>query len=177
MDFEPIITNDINQLQEIFDLRVEVWEKSPFHEIVNKNLFPNGWSDNLDSSGHHIIVHDGKKKIIASARLNFYEKTKSLPFFSLINHVQLPREGPLGYYSRLVVNEKGYGISKKIDEFVINYCKIKSINWIIGLSNTRTELMTNKLGFRVYGKTEIKYHELSKKHPVDIIIKTLKNEF
>jgi len=47
---KPIILTDKSRLQEIYDLRVEAYEKSPKSKYVNKEIFPKGWVDHLDDN-------------------------------------------------------------------------------------------------------------------------------
>ena len=65
MKLEPILLKDKTRLQEIYDLRVDVWENSEKREFVNKQLFPNGWFDELDETAHHWIITNDDDKIMA----------------------------------------------------------------------------------------------------------------
>lgn len=175
MKHQPSFIENQKFHKEIFNLRVKVWEDSCFNSIVNKKLFPKGWSDELDIDGKQLVVFDKSKRIVAAARINVFDSVEQLPFFTSIHHLNLPKTRPFVYYSRLVVDahHQGNGVSKSIDDFVINYCKLNDIQWIIGLSNKRTEVMVKRSEFKIFGDTTIKYHENSKEHKVDVIIKTL----
>ncbi|MFT3947934.1 MAG: GNAT family N-acetyltransferase [Agriterribacter sp.] len=172
--FQPTLLIDKSRIQEIYDLRVDVWEHSAKQEFVNRRLFPKGWFDELDQLGHNFIVTD-TNKIIAAARLNCFNTLKSFPFYEDIKQVGLPADLPFGYYSRLVVSEnyQGKGISQKLDQAIIGHATNLKLKWIVGLSSNRTNIMVQKLNFINHGTANIRYHNNSNFHLVDVIIKHL----
>lgn len=172
MNLEPTLLTDTNRLQEIYDLRVDVWESSEKNDFVNRRLFPNGWFDELDETGYNFIIEDNGK-IIASARLNYFARIDEFPFYTDIQNIKLPTEIPFGYYSRLVVANQfqGNGISRKLDDAIINLATQLNLKWIIGLASERTDLMVKKLGFANYGSANVKYHDNSDAHLINVIIK------
>jgi hypothetical protein len=56
---------DKSRLQEIYDLRVDVWARSDKNEFVNRDLFPNGWYDILDDTAKHWVILNTSDKIVA----------------------------------------------------------------------------------------------------------------
>lgn len=175
MPLEPTLLTDKKRLQEIYNLRVEAWENSPESEKVNRQLFPNGWFDDLDEIALHWVIFNDKNKIIASARLNIMDNLKEFPYMKLIKHIKIPDTTPFAFYSRLVVapSYQGNSISAKLDFSILEFCKIINVTWILGLASHRTELMVKKFGFKNCGITRINYTELSEPHEINIIIKTI----
>ncbi|WP_375558993.1 GNAT family N-acetyltransferase [Bernardetia sp. OM2101] len=96
---------DTSQLQKIYDLRVIAYENSEQSVHINKTLYPNGWSDELDEKEDvfHWIVRDNNK-LVASARLvvleNLNETDGEFEEYSSL----IPLERPFVYWSRLVVH-------------------------------------------------------------------------
>lgn len=113
------LLSDKSQLQEIYDLRVSAYENSEQSVHVNKTLYPNGWSDDLDEKegAFHWVVMDNNK-IVASARLVVIENlTETDGEFE--DYAQLiPLERPFVYWSRLVVdpNYRKQGIRIELDK-------------------------------------------------------------
>lgn len=100
---KPTLLNDKFRLQEVYDLRVTAYENSPKSIYVNRQLFPNGWFDNLDQ--HRGALHwiiEQENKIIAAARLVLlYELKNTNEDFDKFD---LPPDRPFAYWSRLVVH-------------------------------------------------------------------------
>lgn len=173
MKLEPIILTDKTRLQEVYDLRVDAWENSPESQKVNRQLFPNGWFDVLDEIGLHWVIFNDQNKIIAAARLNIFDNLQEFPYLKFIKNINIPNTTPFAFYSRLVVapSYQGNSISTNLDLSILDFCKMKNVTWIIGLSSHRTELMVKKFGFKNFGITRINYGKLSDTHEVNIIIK------
>lgn len=175
MTLEPHILTDKNQLQEIFNLRVEVWENTDRSLFVNRKLFPEGWSDELDKTGIHCIISDDIGIIIAAARLNCFTSLHDYPYYKSIKHLKLPEQVPFGFYSRLIVSPKfqGNGLSSKLDKAIIKLSHECGLKWLVGLASDRTQLMIDKLGFINFGTADVKYHHLSDLHHINVIVKEL----
>lgn len=176
-NFNPVVLSDDRFFPELCQLRVHAWENSRLSDVVNSTLFPNGWSDPLDHSPHtaHIVIFNSNEQIIAGGRVNFFNTLQELPFYKNIMPLQLPHSTPLAFYSRLVVNKhyRNKGLSRIIDEYVVEFCAQKKMKWIIALSNLRADVYKNKLGYKIYGNIDIKYHKESCDHSVHVIAKTL----
>jgi len=101
--YKPELLTDKSRLQEIYDLRVTAYENSPKSMYVNKQTFPNGWSDHLDEKENtlHWIVEENNK-IIASARLAILNNIKDTN--EKFDKFEIPIERPFAYWSRLVVH-------------------------------------------------------------------------
>jgi len=65
-ELTPQLVTDDSLLKEVYDLRLNVWEHSGNTEFVNRNLYPDGWYDELDETAYHWIVINDENKIIAS---------------------------------------------------------------------------------------------------------------
>lgn len=103
INLKPELLTDKSRLQEIYDLRVTAYESSPKSIYVNKEIFPNGWFDELDKvdTSLHWIVEDNNK-IIAAARLVILNNIKDTN--EEFDKFELPTERPFAYWSRLVVH-------------------------------------------------------------------------
>ncbi|MDO7886638.1 hypothetical protein [Hymenobacter cheonanensis] len=66
----PQLLADASRLPEIYALRVAAWEQSPGQPYVNRELFPQGWSDALDThrGARHWVVED-EGRLVAAARV------------------------------------------------------------------------------------------------------------
>ncbi len=175
MTFEPILLTDKIKLNEVFQLRVNVWENSPQKIFVNRKLFPNGWTDHLDNSAYNFIIIDSFQNVIAAARLNIFNDYQDFPFYKNVKHLNLPIEFPYGYYSRLVVSNshQGNGLSSKLDNSILELADTLKLNWLIGLASERTQYMIEKLGFVNLGEAFVRYHPSTPRHLVNVIIKIL----
>jgi len=173
---KPIILSDKSRLQEIYDLRVEAWEKSENKGFVNRKLFPDGWFDDMDVDGIQLIITNEENTIVASSRLNTYNDFHNFPYYNYLKHLTLPETFPFAYYSRLVVNPayQGKGLSKVMDSAIIDLCEVNNVRWVMGLSNVRTEFMVNRLGFKIVGSVIVNYNEYSENSEQSVIIKSLK---
>ena len=92
------------RLQEIYDLRLEVWEHSGESNFVNRKLFPNGWYDELDKTALHWVTFNDQSKIVAAARLNIFHSLEDSPYYSSMKHILFPSNLPFAFYSRIVVH-------------------------------------------------------------------------
>ncbi len=126
------LLSDTSKLQEIYDLRVNAYENSEQSSHVNKTIYPNGWSDDLDEKegAFHWVVMDNDK-IVASARLVTLKNLEETDGeFEDYTHF-IPLERPFVYWSRLVVhpNYRRQGIRIELDkirrEFLIKNPHIK----------------------------------------------------
>lgn len=178
MTYDPHILTDNNQLQEIFDLRISVWENTNKSQFVNRQLFPTGWSDELDKTGIHCIISDDFGTTIAAARLNCFNSLIEYPYYESIKQLKIPNQTPFGFYSRLIVSPEfqGNGLSSKLDKAIIKLSQQNRLKWLIGLASDRTQFMIERLGFINLGSANIKYHNLSDIHHINVIVKQL-NDF
>jgi predicted GNAT family N-acyltransferase len=131
-NLEIKLLSDKSQLQKIYDLRVIAYENSEQSAHVNKTLYPNGWSDDLDEKEDvfHWVVMDNER-LVASARLVILESLTETDgefedYTSLI-----PLKRPFVYWSRLVVHPdyRTKGIRIELDKirksFLSNNPQIK----------------------------------------------------
>ncbi len=111
IDFEIKLLSDKTKLQQIYDLRVRAYQDSEQSNHINKTIYPNGWSDDLDKKegAFHWIVMD-KDKIIAAARLVILESLDDTDGEFEDYTSFIPLERPFVYWSRL---RRQFRIQKK----------------------------------------------------------------
>lgn len=174
MNFEPILLTDKSRLKEIYDLRVTAWEHSDKGAVINHQLFPEGWYDELDSEANHWIITNEEDKIIASARLNIFTNLEAFPYRSSLRNIKLVHKTPLGFYGRLVVHPQYHGLdlSVKLVTARINYCEMKRIPLLEALvTRERIKNILLKLDFKIIDQIEVNYHALTPPHLVNVFAK------
>ena len=168
------VLNNRFRLQEIFDLRLHVWENSGNIEFVNRKLFPNGWYDELDESAIHWMILNHQNQIVASARLNIFYSLKESPYCESINHLPFPAEVPFAFFSRLVVHPKyrQRGLSRQLYEARARFCRERKIAWSQVFINSPFVINTFEAeGFKNIGQAEVSYHVASPSHAVNVFVK------
>src|SRR6185312_1265926 len=158
------LLNNPFRLQEIFDLRLDVWENSGNIEFVNRKLFPNGWYDQLDESAIHWVILNHQNRIVASARLNIFYSLKESPYCASISHLPFPAEVPFAFFSRLVVHPqyRQRGLSRQLYEARARFCRERKIAWSqVFINNPYVISMFEAEGFKNTGETEVSYHASS----------------
>jgi predicted GNAT family N-acyltransferase len=174
MNLQPKLLTDKSRLQEIYDLRVDVWENSEKSEFVNRQLFPNGWFDDLDDNAYHWVIENDENKIVAAARLNIFDHLTEFPYHQFLKDISLPQTNPFGFYSRLVIHPEyqGLGLSIRLITSRMHFCEEKKIFWLQGLAtNDRIKNLFEKLNFQIVGQAEVNYHEFTTPHLVNVFIK------
>lgn len=174
MTLEPILLTDKTRLQEIYDLRVDVWENSEKSKFVNRQLFPDGWFDDLDQTAFHWVITNDQDKIIAAARLNLFDDFNQYPYNDFLKNLTIPKTTPFGFYSRLVIHPEyqGLGLSIRLDTSRMLFCEAKKIRWLQVLAtNDRIKNLFEKLNFKIIGQAEVNYHEFTEPHLVNVFIK------
>lgn len=174
MKLEPELLADKSRLQEIYDLRVEVWEHSGKNQLVNKKLFPKGWHDPLDESGLHWVVNNEEGKIIAAARLNIFNSFEEFPYYPFMQHLPLPTVMPFAFYSRLVIHPEYQrnGFSNKLVHCRMQYCEAHKIPWLqVLINNPHIINLFEKLECQTVGKAMVNYHEFTEPHSVNVFIR------
>lgn len=100
-------------ITELAKLRVDAYEND---DLINHSIYPNGWVDELDKIGIHLIVRDANR-IIGSSRLNEIDSLFDIPWLSELSN-SIESNGKAIYLSRLVVHPsyKGRGIGRLLDD-------------------------------------------------------------
>ena len=163
-----------SQLQEVCDLRIEAWQHSGKTEFVNKQLFPKGWYDELDSTALHWITVNDEQKIVAAARLNLFCSLEAFPYYNAIRHLSIPATVPFAFFSRLVVHPhyRSNGLSRQLYAERAAFCKKKGIAWSqVFINNPGVIRLFETEGFVNIGHAEVNYHIASQPHPVKVFIK------
>jgi len=145
---------DTSRLPEIFDFRVKAYENSAYSKIVNRTLFPDGWSDEADQFSFHWILTNVEDVIVASARLTYFETVEQLASIDIdISQFNLSVSKPFALISRLVVDKtlRNHGISKLFDTVRID--KMKKDNIPMCFAEARQERIKSleNLDFGIVG--------------------------
>lgn len=173
MTFEPILLKDKTRLQEIYDLRVDVWENSEKKAFVNRQLFPNGWYDDLDLISDHIIIVNELNIIIASARLSIFHRVEEIPYLPTLYRSFFKKKLPITMLSRVVVSDchRNLKLSLKLDLYAMHNAQKKSMG-IFGYSTLRrANYYVIKHKWNSIAEIEIDYKDGSGPHLVNLIYK------
>lgn len=171
---KPELLTDTSRLQEIYDLRVSAWENSEKKGFINREMFPNGWSDKLDKEAHHFVITNAHDQIIAAARLNIFSSLDTAPYGDLIKNMNASNKGPFGYLGRLVIHPQyqQQNLSSKLIAARVNYCEANKISWLQALvTSERVKNILTRLDFKVKGQIEVNYHEFTPSHAVNVFVK------
>lgn len=171
---KPELLTDTSRLQEIYDLRLNVWEHSGKSKFVNRKFYPNGWHDHLDGSAFHWIVINDQNKIIASARLNIFNSLEEFPYFLSVKNFSLPDVMPFAFFSRLVVHPqyRQNGLSRKLYNDRTRFCEERGIRWSqVFINNPVIISQFEKSGYKNIGQANVNYHPCSDPHSVNVFIK------
>ena len=144
-------TNKI-QLAQIYKLRVKAWEQ---YGHITKEIYPNGYFDDLDKDALHWTIAINKK-IIASARLNILDNLNQLPYPGTFKRVLAAQSDCLfAFYSRLVVDPdfQGHDMSKILDMERVKYIKSRpEIKFAIATAGLRRAKKLEQYGFETIGR-------------------------
>lgn len=168
-----LLTNKDN-LQEVYNLRVKVWEHKGDCDFVNRELFPNGWYDELDESAYHWITINGRLEIVAAARLNIFHSLKDSPYFEATRHLQFSDSGSHAFYSRLVVHPdyRCRNLSKQLYQQRAAFCNEQGIRQAqLFTNNPYVISMYQANGFNVAGQGMVSYHPALAPHSVHVLAK------
>lgn len=153
------LLTDKSQLQKIYDFRVHAWENSPAKKIVNKTLFPNGWSDSVDEFSLIWYKTNALQQIVATARLTYFDDIQNAINIGLnLKKFKLPPERPFGFLSRLAIDKSSRrkGLSRHFDEIRINKLKEDKIKFaLVEVINQRVKGL-EALGFKIIGAVNFK---------------------
>ena len=94
------VGKDRGLLQQIFKLRVTCRQDDGY---ITSEKYPDGWFDEMDISANHFAVFR-EDKLIAAARINYYDKISEHYYFHYFNDLTgYPENEPVAYLSRVVV--------------------------------------------------------------------------
>ena len=174
MTWEPKLLTDKSRLREIYDLRVSVWENSDKSGFINRQLFPNGWYDELDDEAHHWVITNEQGQIIAAARLNIFYSLDAFPYGTSIRNLNAPNTAPFGFFGRLVIHPQyqGLNLSAKLISARIKYCEMNKVHWLQALvTNDKIKNIMTRMDFKIIGQIEVNYHEFTPPHAVNVFVK------
>jgi len=147
---------DKTRLQEIYDLRVTAYANSPYATYINRNIYPNGYYDYLDSldSTKHWIVEDSQK-IIGSVRAAIVKNISDLK--EDLTQLGLPNNETFAYCGRTAVHPKFRNgqVILQLDQLVINFIKEdKEIKFALCYVIPERVNAVKKLGFHFIGSIQ-----------------------
>ena len=159
---KPQLLADNSRLEEIYNLRVEAWENSERTNSINRNNFPNGWSDTIDPQAFHWIVTNETNQIIASARLSLHNSLDELPYPPAFKKFNLPSERPFAFYTRMVVAHeyRSLFLVKKLDKCRIEFIKKLQLPYTVATCTDKRINSLVELGFEILGNTTIEYADI-----------------
>jgi predicted GNAT family N-acyltransferase len=171
-NLKPFLLKDKSRFQEIFDLRVIAHENSENAELINRNLFPNGWFDSIENSGLHWVIENENSKIIASARLNILTNINEIEYHSIFEKYKLPTNKPFGFLSRLVIhpNFRGVGLAKELDEARLLYLKSNKIEYALATAQDARAKSLIKYGFKLLGIDYVQFLKIMQPDREHILI-------
>jgi len=153
--YEPLLTKippGSPELQKIYHLRVLCHEHSG-SEFINRQLFPNGWADDLDEldTTIHWIIKEGER-IAASARLCIVHHLDYAPLLHF-KGLALPKQRPFAYWSRLVVHPdyRKTNCTRQLDQVRKQYLTDHHIPFAVCLAAKHREQAIRRLGFEHIG--------------------------
>jgi predicted GNAT family N-acyltransferase len=173
-NLKPELLTDVTRLPEIYDLRLKVWEHAGKNEFVNRQLYPNGWFDQLDNSAFHWVVINRRNKIIASARLNLFNSFEEFPYFLSVKDFPFPEVMPFAFFSRLVVHPhyRQNGLSRQLFISRSIFCEERGIGWSqVFINNVFIMNQFEKSGYKNIGQAQVAYHPCVDPHLVNVFIK------
>lgn len=171
---KPLTCN--SRLKEIYELRVTAWEHSASGSVINHQLFPNGWQDELDTNALHWIITSDQDKIIASARLNVFYRPEAFPYYPSLKQLPIPRQSSFGFCSRLVIHPeyRGLGLTTRLLTARLDYCDAHDLSWASAFVTCRSvKEKLGTLGFRSIGEIAVNYHKLTHPHQVEVFVREL----
>lgn len=165
-----------SRLREIYRLRVTAWEHSTGGTVINHDLFPDGWTDELDEDARHWTVTDDTGRIVASARLNIFDHPEQFPDYRSLLTLPVPSETPFAFCSRLVVHPsyRGRGLSTGLLRERLAYCEAHGVAWAsayVTLHSVKAKLREE--GFGAIGEIDVRYHQDTPTHKVEVFGKRL----
>jgi predicted GNAT family N-acyltransferase len=173
------LLGDKTRLQEIYDLRIQAYENSPKSIFVNKEIFPKGWSDNLDENEntYHFIVQDNNMIVAAGRVALVYHIDQITDLDDAFSKYKLPDERPFAYFSRLVVHKdyRKKGLPDSLDSARINFLKDQTkAKFAIGWATPDRHLSLIKYGFVNLGIFNYTYSSNNKNISVSFFCNYLK---
>lgn len=174
MNLEPKLLTDRSRLKEIYKLRVRSWELSDKGGIINQHLFPDGWHDELDPTAQHWVITNERDEIIASARLNIFNRLEDYPYGALASNLDIHKCAPFGFYGRLVIHPQyqGLNLSAKLITSREHYCETIDLRWRQALvTNERIKNILSRFNFEYKGQIKVNYHKFTEPHLVDVLVK------
>lgn len=147
--YVPALMPDADYLPHIYHLRALAWERSPDGDMINRGLYPAGWTDALDATATHWIICNEVGDLIASARLNVLtDLNELLPVEEYTSYV-IEIGKPIACMSRLVTHPdyRNLGLSHEMDKVRIAFAEAGSVRSMVGIAGDLGISRLEKLGF------------------------------
>lgn len=148
---EPQLVESIKEKAEIYKLRVLAWDSSKNNHFINKIVFPDGFSDELDATATHWAIKSDDR-IIGCVRTNLLNSLDDFTDGNAFKNFTIP-SGQFVYFSRIAIhpdyqhNNLAVGLAKKIvDEF-------RNSSTGFALTLYTADGFAERFGFRFLGDT------------------------
>ena len=176
----PNLLTDNQYLQEIYHLRVDAWEESPYAFLVNREAFPNGLTDSLDEKAYHFISRKlPEEKIIASGRVNILSSLDDLSKSEAAAFRQFIGDGyhNIGFISRQSIHAayRRIGLTKAFDHARLRFMQEQGLRICIAYANPERLNRLYSYGFVKLGTFTFKIGGKFKEHTWTAVMIDLKN--
>lgn len=176
----PELLTDKELLPEVYNLRVEAWEHSPYSFLVNRKAFPNGLTDNMDDTAHHFIMKKMPKgEIIGSGRVNILASLDDLSVHEAEAFKQFIGDGytDIGFMSRLSIHHeyREMGLTEEFDRARLRFMQTKGLRICIAYANPERLDRLYSYGFIELGTFTFKIGGKFKEHTWTAVMIDLKN--
>jgi predicted GNAT family N-acyltransferase len=171
MNWEPQEVSDGKTLEQIYQLRAEVW----IAEGSNPASFPDGkLYDTHDTHAFHSIIKQGTQ-IIAAARFCLHDSIQELPHYDQFNHIKLELPTPVASFNRLLVLQqyRKQGIAKSLYQQRITSTLRLGAKAIIVICNPLLHDMYTSMEFKAVEKVPSPEWEPAHLVENDILVRIL----
>lgn len=177
---DPELLLDDSKLPEVYNLRVEAWEHSPYSFLVNREAFPDGLTDSLDKTAYHFISQRiSDKTIMGSGRVNILSDLNDLSSSEAAAFRQFIGDGysDIGFISRLSIHPevRGTGLTKAFDYARLLFMKQKGLRICLAYANPERLNRLYSYGFIKLGTFKFKIGGKFKEHTWTAVMIDLKN--
>ena len=140
-------------LDQIFKLRVEAWDKSKCSYFMNKNLYPDGFSDDLDSTATHFYIED-QGKVVGCVRRNELDSLSGFKDGKSFECFDIP-SGRFIFYSKIAVHPdyQHKHLAVSLGSEVVKGFHESGVDF--GLTLVHLKGFAEKFGFKLLGDTKM----------------------
>ena len=159
-----ILARNPQDLAEVYQVRINAWKTSGY---LNKEDYPNGWSDSLDENGLVWAAKVGSR-IIGSCRTNLFQNpndvdySRAMDLITFCNSKHMNIKFPVAYNSRMVVLPecRGRGIASGLDSLRMTHLLRSNVATVIATTDLdwRRDSLISK-GWEFAGSTHPEFDE------------------